>query len=96
MGDVTTSEAVRERAHDQAGGDGLPDDNSADGRQPDEGPIDRLSRCDECGPRPGIVTVADLLTLIGRGSERLVESMTRRTLNHRAPKRKQIRSMGVW
>jgi CBS domain-containing protein len=44
----------------------------------------------------GIVTVADLLELIGRGSERAVESATRRTLNHRAPHRKRQRSIGVW
>ena len=44
----------------------------------------------------GIITVADLLELIGRGTERPVASTSRRTLSHRAPHRKRHSSMGVW
>jgi acetoin utilization protein AcuB len=44
----------------------------------------------------GIVTVADLLTLIGRGTERPVASTQRRTANHRVPHRKRSRAMGAW
>jgi CBS domain-containing protein len=49
------------------------------------------------GNRPlGIVTVADLLTLIGRGAERPAPSAERPIINHRAPHRKRHRAMGVW
>ena len=44
----------------------------------------------------GIVTTADLLELIGRGTERPVATTTRRTLNHRAPHRKRSIAAGVW
>jgi acetoin utilization protein AcuB len=49
------------------------------------------------GKRPlGIVTVADLLTLIGRGAERPMATAERRLINHRAPHRKRNRAMGAW
>jgi acetoin utilization protein AcuB len=44
----------------------------------------------------GIVTVADLLTLIGRGAERPIASAQRRIINHRAPHRKSNGATGVW
>lgn len=44
----------------------------------------------------GIVTVADLLDLLGRGVERPVASTTRWTLKHRTPHRKRHRAAGVW
>ena len=44
----------------------------------------------------GIVTVADLLDLLGRGAERPVESARRWTLKHRAPHRKRHQAAGVW
>jgi acetoin utilization protein AcuB len=44
----------------------------------------------------GIVTVADLLSLIGRGIERPVATTQRTSLNHRVPHRKRSRSTGVW
>jgi len=44
----------------------------------------------------GIVTVADLLDLLGRGAERTVTSSTRRLLQHRVPHRKQHRSAAAW
>lgn len=44
----------------------------------------------------GIVTVADLLMLIGRGTERPTAAAQRRIINHRAPHRKRNRSIGVW
>ncbi len=44
----------------------------------------------------GIITVADLLELIGRGSERPVSTTTRWTLKHRAPHRSGTRATGVW
>ena len=44
----------------------------------------------------GIVTVADLLELLGRGLERPVESARRWTLKHRAPHRKRHQAAGVW
>ena len=44
----------------------------------------------------GIVTVADLLELIGRGIDPPVAAAPRPTLNHRVPHRKQHRATGVW
>jgi CBS domain-containing protein len=44
----------------------------------------------------GIVTVADLLDLIGRGVERPVASTRRWTLKHRTPHLKRHRAAGVW
>jgi CBS domain-containing protein len=44
----------------------------------------------------GIVTAADLLTLIGRGIDPPVAAAPRPTLNHRVPHRKQHRATGVW
>jgi acetoin utilization protein AcuB len=44
----------------------------------------------------GIVTVADVLELLGRGLERPVESTTRWTLKHRTPHRKLHRAAGMW
>jgi acetoin utilization protein AcuB len=44
----------------------------------------------------GIVTVSDLLELLGRGLDRGAVSHTRWTLNHRVPHRKQHRAAGTW
>lgn len=44
----------------------------------------------------GIITVSDLLELIGRGVERPVAETTRRTLRHRAPHQKRHVAYGVW
>jgi CBS domain-containing protein len=44
----------------------------------------------------GIVTVADLLTLIGRGVTRPVETPRRWTLKHRTPHAKKHRATGAW
>jgi len=44
----------------------------------------------------GIVTVADLLELIGRGIDPPVAAAPRPALNHRVPHRKQHRATGVW
>jgi CBS domain-containing protein len=44
----------------------------------------------------GIVTVADLLELLGRGSERPTPTAKRWALRHRTPHRKQSASHGVW
>lgn len=45
----------------------------------------------------GIVTVSDLLELVGRGLDRKVEATTRWTIKHRAPHRKGRRAAtGVW
>ncbi|MGE0450629.1 MAG: CBS domain-containing protein [Vicinamibacterales bacterium] len=44
----------------------------------------------------GIVTVADLLELIGRGVERPVAATTRWTLKHRMPHHKQPSARGMW
>jgi acetoin utilization protein AcuB len=44
----------------------------------------------------GIVTVGDLLTLIGRGVERPVAATPRRLINHRAPHRKRSHAMRAW
>ncbi|MEZ5294607.1 MAG: CBS domain-containing protein [Vicinamibacterales bacterium] len=44
----------------------------------------------------GIVTTADLLDLIGRGTERPVVATRRWTLKHRAPHTKRHTSAGVW
>jgi len=44
----------------------------------------------------GIVTVADLLELVGRGLDRGVEVSKRWTLKHRAPHRKRNVATGAW
>ncbi|MGE3341909.1 MAG: HPP family protein [Vicinamibacterales bacterium] len=44
----------------------------------------------------GIVTVADLLELIGRGINRPVTATRRWTLKHRAPHRKRHAATGAW
>jgi CBS domain-containing protein len=44
----------------------------------------------------GIVTVSDLLALIGRGVERPVAATTRWTLKHRTPHRPRASAAGVW
>lgn len=44
----------------------------------------------------GIVTVADLLELVGRGAERPVATAPRRLLNHRAPHHKRHVAVGAW
>lgn len=50
----------------------------------------------ETGRVVGIITVADLLELIGRGAERPVAATTRWTLKHRAPHRPRVKATGVW
>jgi CBS domain-containing protein len=50
----------------------------------------------ERGRVVGIVTVADLLELLGRGSDRPVPAARRWTLKHRAPHRKRQTATGVW
>jgi acetoin utilization protein AcuB len=44
----------------------------------------------------GIVTVADLLELLGKGADRGAAMGTRPTLHHRVPHRKVRGSTGVW
>jgi CBS domain-containing protein len=44
----------------------------------------------------GIVTVADLLELFGRGADRAATVTTRWTLKHRTPHRKGHAATGVW
>jgi acetoin utilization protein AcuB len=44
----------------------------------------------------GILTVADLLDLVGRGVSRPVASVRRFTLKHRTPHVKRHRAGGVW
>jgi CBS domain-containing protein len=44
----------------------------------------------------GIVTVADLLELLGRGTSRPVPATKRWTLKHRTPHRKRVAPTGVW
>jgi CBS domain-containing protein len=44
----------------------------------------------------GIVTVADLLELLGRGSIRPMAATKRWTLKHRTPHRKRVAATGVW
>ena len=43
----------------------------------------------------GLITISDLLELIGRGRERPVQNNQRRPLHHRAPHRPRAR-FGVW
>ena len=50
----------------------------------------------EAGRAVGIVTVADLLDLVGRGADRAAVTTKRWTLKHRVPHRKQARATGVW
>lgn len=44
----------------------------------------------------GIVTVSDLLELLGRGAERPVAATRRWTLKHRTPHRPRASAAGVW
>jgi CBS domain-containing protein len=44
----------------------------------------------------GIVTVSDLLELVGRGLDRGAATTNRRTLNHRAPHRKSKGVVAAW
>jgi CBS domain-containing protein len=48
------------------------------------------------GRTVGIVTVADLLELLGRGIDKPVPVTTRWALRHRQPHRKQAAATGVW
>jgi len=51
----------------------------------------------EDGRRPvGIITVADLLELVGRGVDRPVAETKRWTLRHRVPHRPRSRAAGPW
>jgi CBS domain-containing protein len=50
----------------------------------------------EGGRVKGIVTVSDLLDIVGHGIERTVTTTKRRILKHRAPHRKMGRVAGVW
>lgn len=44
----------------------------------------------------GIITVSDLLELVGRGSDRPMAKTERRPLHHRVPHRKMATPAGVW
>jgi CBS domain-containing protein len=48
------------------------------------------------GSAAGIITVSDLLTLLGRGEERPRADAERHSLRHRAPHRKRNASTGAW
>jgi CBS domain-containing protein len=50
----------------------------------------------ESGHAIGIVTVSDLLELVGRGLGRGAVTTTRRTLNHRTPHRKSKGVVSAW
>jgi IMP dehydrogenase len=58
--------------------------------------IGSLVVTDRSGRLVGIVTVSDLLELLGRGIEHPVPKAVRRDLSHRAPHRKRHREAGVW
>ena len=58
--------------------------------------IGSLVVTDRSGRLKGIVTVADLLELLGRGAARPVVASTRWTQNHRAPHRKAHSSAPRW
>jgi CBS domain-containing protein len=51
---------------------------------------------DADGAVVGIVTVADLLDLLGRGADRQLSSAKRPALHYRVPHRKQRRAGGAW
>jgi CBS domain-containing protein len=50
----------------------------------------------DSGHAIGIVTVSDLLDLVGRGLDRGAVTANRRTLNHRAPHRKSKGVVAAW
>jgi CBS domain-containing protein len=50
----------------------------------------------ESGRAVGIVTVSDLLELVGRGLDRGAATAVRRTVNHRAPHRKSKGVVAAW
>jgi len=50
----------------------------------------------DAGRPVGIVTVSDLLEVVGRGLERGVETSARRTLHHRVPHKKVHSAVRAW
>lgn len=50
----------------------------------------------DAGRAVGIVTVSDLLTLVGRGLDRGAATSTRHTLSHRVPHRKSKGVVAAW
>lgn len=50
----------------------------------------------EHGRTVGLITVADLLELLGRGSARPLTEARRRDLHHRTPHRRSIGPSGLW
>jgi CBS domain-containing protein len=50
----------------------------------------------ESGHAVGIVTISDLLELVGRGLDRGAVTTSRRTLSHRAPHRKSKGVVAAW
>jgi CBS domain-containing protein len=50
----------------------------------------------DSGRATGIVTVSDLLELVGRGLDRGAVTTTRRTLSHRVPHRKSKGVVAAW
>ena len=50
----------------------------------------------ESGRPVGIVTVSDLLEVVGRGHSRGEATSARRTLNHRVPHKKAHAATGTW
>jgi CBS domain-containing protein len=50
----------------------------------------------ESGHAIGVVTVSDLLDLVGRGLDRAVLNASRRTLHHRTPHRKSKGVVAAW
>lgn len=59
----------------------------------------RSSGCLVVGSRSrlaGIVTISDLLELLGRGADRAAGVASRPLLNHRVPHRKRHQSAGAW
>jgi CBS domain-containing protein len=50
----------------------------------------------ESGHAIGIVTVSDLLELVGRGLDRGAVTTDRHTLNHRTPHRKSKGAVAAW
>jgi CBS domain-containing protein len=50
----------------------------------------------DSGRAIGIVTVSDLLELVGRGLDRGAATTSRRTLNHRTPHRKSKGAVAAW
>ena len=84
------------RPHERARSDRRTRDDRSSGCERHAGPLDRCLVVVESRRATGIVTVSDLLELVGRGLDRGAATTKRRTLSHRVLHRKSKGVVGAW